>query len=411
MSGAFIERQRQKAQAPDLRTQNVQAALAAVQRLGPDGLPPVPMMNAIGSYGPEHFLGAMSALFPELVQRGNLTPAAHVLDIGCGCGRLALPFSYFLAEGRYYGIDVWPEGIAWCQEHITARAPGCDFRVLEAANNYYFQDFDGTKRNRFALAHIPERSIDFVFAISVFTHLIAEDAAQYLGEIARVLRPDGVAYLTAFMIDAPFFAFVARTGDHRGVKPVASGVYQAYAGSDFFCGYAPERWAAMASAAGLRIVGVEPGTWAEKPGARVYQDTFILQTASAEPGAVDWRPVSAAEHAAEQARRDDLWTRAQRAVLAAAGAAAGGRGLLARLTGPPPLAPLNVIARALEQSAAETGPPHGPLLPPADFDEMRYLRDNPDIAAAVAAGTFASGFEHFIRYGRGEGRPRPHREA
>jgi len=39
------------------------------------------------------------------------------------------------------------------------------------------------------------------------------------------------------------------------------------------------------------------------------------------------------------------------------------------------------------------------------FDEDFYLEFNPDVAAAVAAGDFSSGLDHFQRYGLQEGRP------
>ncbi len=39
------------------------------------------------------------------------------------------------------------------------------------------------------------------------------------------------------------------------------------------------------------------------------------------------------------------------------------------------------------------------------FDEETYLRFNPDVRVAVAAGAFRSGREHYERYGRAEGRP------
>src|ERR1700742_2772073 len=38
------------------------------------------------------------------------------------------------------------------------------------------------------------------------------------------------------------------------------------------------------------------------------------------------------------------------------------------------------------------------------FDEETYLRLNPDVRLAVAAGAFRSGLEHFQRFGGGEGR-------
>jgi uncharacterized repeat protein (TIGR03803 family) len=43
------------------------------------------------------------------------------------------------------------------------------------------------------------------------------------------------------------------------------------------------------------------------------------------------------------------------------------------------------------------------------FDEHYYLATNPDVASAVAAGAFATGYDHYIQYGQFEGRsPSPY---
>jgi len=42
---------------------------------------------------------------------------------------------------------------------------------------------------------------------------------------------------------------------------------------------------------------------------------------------------------------------------------------------------------------------------PEMFDEQIYLRLNPDVFAAVSSGLFASGRDHYDRFGRAEGRP------
>lgn len=47
------------------------------------------------------------------------------------------------------------------------------------------------------------------------------------------------------------------------------------------------------------------------------------------------------------------------------------------------------------------------LLPPPDFDEERYLRENTDLHEFVETGRFASGYDHYMKYGRHEGRHRP----
>ena len=46
-----------------------------------------------------------------------------------------------------------------------------------------------------------DRSIDRTLALSVFTHLDGPTARHYLRELARVLRPDGEALVTVFLID------------------------------------------------------------------------------------------------------------------------------------------------------------------------------------------------------------------
>lgn len=47
------------------------------------------------------------------------------------------------------------------------------------------------------------------------------------------------------------------------------------------------------------------------------------------------------------------------------------------------------------------------LIPPApDFDEAAYLARHQDVAEEVRRGAITSGFEHFVRWGRSEGRER-----
>jgi predicted SAM-dependent methyltransferase len=38
------------------------------------------------------------------------------------------------------------------------------------------------------------------------------------------------------------------------------------------------------------------------------------------------------------------------------------------------------------------------------FNEAEYLFANPDVASAVASGSFKSGYEHYVKYGKAEGR-------
>lgn len=275
---AFVSRLHVMREKQRQRFETLREIQASCWALADDRLPPLPLIQKIGSNTAQHFREIMVQQFSELYQRFNLSPESRVLDIGSGSGRLAFPFAALLGgSGRYYGIDVWPEGIGWCADHL-GRA-NATFHCLDAPNNYYFDDMKAGVRNDFAFPFIPDRGLDLVFAISVFTHLVEHDARAYLREIARTLDTRGCAYLTAFVIDDWFHDFVARTGAHRAVKEVGPGHFQAYAGQDFFGGFTPGLWSRMAADAGLRIVSNELGTWAEKPGGRTYQDIMVLTRA------------------------------------------------------------------------------------------------------------------------------------
>ncbi|WP_051285083.1 glycosyltransferase [Nisaea denitrificans] len=50
------------------------------------------------------------------------------------------------------------------------------------------------------------------------------------------------------------------------------------------------------------------------------------------------------------------------------------------------------------------------IQPPPDFDETAYRMENPDIARAIAEGRFKTAFDHFTKFGRHQGRQRPHAE-
>ena len=251
-------------------------AVTSCQALTSNDLPPVPYINIIGSDTHAHFKTAMITSFREFVDRFSLNPDSVVLDIGCGCGRLAIPFSKFLTTGRFHGVDVWKDGIDWCNDNIASAHPGFAFTHLEARNNYYFEDFDPTVENDFQLEAVDDASLDFAYAISVFTHLSANDSLAYLKELSRTLKPDGAASLTTFIIDDFFFAYRARTGRHRAVKEFSEGCYHAYQGQDFFAGFTRRLWTQMCAQAGLRIISYELGKWAEKPGASGYQDVFVV---------------------------------------------------------------------------------------------------------------------------------------
>lgn len=239
-------------------------------------LPPVPYMNKIGSNGPEHFKSAMGDMFLELCKRFRLSPQSKVLDLGCGCGRLAFPFSEYLDEdGTYYGIDVWEDGIRYCRDRFIK--PNMNFTCVESGNNYYFENIDHNINNDYNINDIRDNSLDLVYAFSVLTHLTERDCLSYMSEIRRTLKEtSGFGFLTCFIIDEYFFHYVEQTGKHKAVRKHSHGVYHAYSGQDFFAGFTLDHWKHMLGVTGLKIISFELGSWAHKPSSRVFQDSFVV---------------------------------------------------------------------------------------------------------------------------------------
>jgi len=130
---------------------------------------------------------------------GGLKPTDRVLDIGCGIGRMAIPLTGYLAEGKYEGFDIDKRGIDWCTKNITPVCPKFKFQYVDLYNKFYNQS--GKIQPQGFKFPYPDNSFDFVFATSVFTHLLPADAAHYLDEVKRVTAPGGTAFLTWFLLD------------------------------------------------------------------------------------------------------------------------------------------------------------------------------------------------------------------
>jgi SAM-dependent methyltransferase len=98
-----------------------------------------------------------------------------ILDLGCGCGRIARWFSD-LEESRLHGCDYNEELVAWCRDNLA---------------------FMNVSRNQLRPPlPYPDRTFDFLYAYSVFTHLSIELATEWMAEIGRVTRPGALIWFT-----------------------------------------------------------------------------------------------------------------------------------------------------------------------------------------------------------------------
>lgn len=143
----------------------------------------------------------------ELWRLGLLGRGTRILDIGCGCGRVA----YSLATDerlaglniRYTGMDIDADCVAWCRAHITPKNESFDFYHADCGNVSYNPN-GAEAAGGYSFPHAAD-SFDVVLLTSVFTHLLEPDLRHYLAEVSRVLAPGGVAYATLFLLDSAAF--------------------------------------------------------------------------------------------------------------------------------------------------------------------------------------------------------------
>ncbi len=138
-----------------------------------------------GYYGPHHF----SYWASGLVDARNLLDAADkyevdlrdYLDIGCASGRVIRHVPTDRPDVNTMGCDINRLHVEWCNRHLDARCK-------------VFQNH--------SIPSLPlaSGSVDLVSAFSVFTHIEAFETT-WLMEIARILRPGGIAWLTVHTED------------------------------------------------------------------------------------------------------------------------------------------------------------------------------------------------------------------
>ncbi len=99
-----------------------------------------------------------------------------ILDFGCGCGGTLLWFRDLAPTASISGTDIDASAIDWCRENLP------------------FARF-GTNGAMPPLRY-PDASFDFVYAISVFTHLDEDYQFRWLEELRRTVAPGGICLVT-----------------------------------------------------------------------------------------------------------------------------------------------------------------------------------------------------------------------
>lgn len=121
--------------------------------------------------------GQMAA--KEMIQWSKpflLNEPLHILDWGCGVGRVIQHIPAFLPKTICYGADINQQRINWCRKHID--------HVL----------FDCIEDEQLPY---PSKLFDLIFGISVFTHIEGKEQLFWLRELHRITKPGAVVIVSS----------------------------------------------------------------------------------------------------------------------------------------------------------------------------------------------------------------------
>lgn len=206
-----------------------------------------------------------------------------VLDVGCGCGRIAAALTQYINHnGHYIGIDIVPGLIEFARNFITPRYPHFQFVLLNESNRTYdsWRRTGGENGVSKLTEAVSPQSIDLAIAVSLFTHLDYADAVTMLTSIHHALKSNGRVFVTVFVLDADTIGGIedgraAFSFQHR----TATGRLYAEKSDDptFAVAYDSGLLEGLISSASFQLERRVRGYWSNGGPGESFQDVLILR--------------------------------------------------------------------------------------------------------------------------------------
>lgn len=208
------------------------------------------------------------------IELGALKSSEHVLDIGCGIGRMAIPLTRYLDRyASYDGFDIVEDGITWCQQNISSRYNNFRFQLADIHNDHY-NPLGRYKAEEYKFPY-ENKKFDFSFLTSVFTHMPRVEVENYIHEIGRVLKPGGRALITFFLINDESRKLMTSSKSAHNIQHYVDGRYIAYPDDPEVCvGFDQNDIIAIFEKEGMHVK-IYPGSWCGREQYTSFQDILI----------------------------------------------------------------------------------------------------------------------------------------
>jgi ubiquinone/menaquinone biosynthesis C-methylase UbiE len=125
----------------------------------------------------------IGAIASDILLGSGLEDGASVFDFGCGSGRVAHSLADKVRIERFVGTDV----VQSLLDYASSKTP----------DHYQFL------LHRELSIPVPDNSVDFAYAFSVFTHLLQTECFAYLRDLHRALREGGILVISFLEFAAP----------------------------------------------------------------------------------------------------------------------------------------------------------------------------------------------------------------
>lgn len=236
-------------------------------------LPPRSLMINVTN-PPAHFerIGSEFLVYLKLLAR--LKPNENILDIGCGCGMMALQLSEYLSSsGKYVGMDINKRVLDWCKKNI--HQPNYEFYWVNIYNEWY--NPKGSQRGSDYIFPFDDNTYDVILLKSVFTHMRPRELEQYLKEIERLLKKDGRCLATFYLLNSEQKR-LAEIGKNIVDFPFEDNNYRYVSDKapEALVGYREAYILELARKYGLRSSEIQYGYWSGRRDGLSKQDIMVL---------------------------------------------------------------------------------------------------------------------------------------